>query len=277
MMDVNCGRCLGCRTKQARDWSFRIMHEAALQDSYVIGLTYEKLPPNGSLVPKDLQDWMKRLRRKHKGRISYYSCGEYGDESERPHYHAIVMGKDLFLDREEIGRRKGYKVYQSDTLDKTWTLGHTDLEALGYGAAAYVAGYVRKKVSKLDSEDHYSRYKPDTGEVVEIAPEFSRMSRRPAIGKKWIQKFWRDVYPRDFVPSNGFEFRPPRYYDRWMMRDHSQDQDNTCTDCREHLEVMIAVKEKRWEERYEMTPQELASKEKAHKAKVNLFQKRDAL
>ena len=271
---VPCGKCLGCREKQARDWSFRLIHEAQMHDSaFFVTLTYDRLPLHGSLEPEEFQKWMKRVRRRHAGRVSYYGCGEYGDESQRPHYHAVLIADGLFLDRQEIGRRGGYKIYESEMLRKTWKHGFVELQAMSRGAAAYVAGYVRKKMSKLDSPDHYTRVVPETAELVEIEPEFSRMSRRPAIGQSWIRKYWRDVYPRDFIPRNGFEFRPPRYYDKWMDTDHGGDG----CDCDEHREVMNEVRDKRWEELYELTPAQLEAKEVHHRKKVNLFQSRGAI
>lgn len=274
---VPCGRCLGCRTKQARDWAIRLTHESLVRrDAWYITLTYEKAPERGSLEPVEFQKWLKRLRRRHLGRLSYYGCGEYGDATDRPHYHAVILGDQVFRDREEIGRRGPYKVYRSELLEKTWSKGFTELQAMSYGAAAYVAGYVRKKISKLDSEDHYSRYVPETGELVEVEPEFSRMSRRPAIGKDWIRQNWRDVYPRDFIPMNGREFGVPRFYDKWMDGDHSEEE-VPCDSCDEHREVMHAVRDKRWEDRYEFSRYELDSMESAHKSRVSLFSSRDAI
>lgn len=281
-MTVNCGRCLGCRTKQARDWSFRLIHESYTKSSaFYLTLTYapEYLPENGSLEPEEFRKWLKRLRKRSRGRISYYGCGEYGDITGRPHYHAIVLGSDLFLDRLELGRRDGYKLYQSDTLDKTWPQGFVELQGMSYGAAAYVAGYVRKKVSKSVDPDAYERVKADSGELVEIEPEFSSVSRRPAIGREWIRRMWREVYPRDHLRMNGFEFRPPRYYDKWMDEDHTlKAKEPQCPmGCDEHREMMVGVREKRLEEAYSYTAQELEAKEKHHRKKVLLFQERGAI
>lgn len=34
---------------------------------------------------------MKRLRKEHGKGLKYYACGEYGTETNRPHYHAIIF------------------------------------------------------------------------------------------------------------------------------------------------------------------------------------------
>lgn len=139
-------------------------------------------------------------------------------------------------------------------------MGLAEFTGLTYGAARYVAGYVRKKVRQRDHPDHYTRVDPETGELVELEREYGRMSRRPAIGRRWIERYWRDVYPRDFVVMEGRELKPPRYYDKWMEK-HRPD-------------VMMAVKEQRLIDAVEIGDEKLIMKEKVHRAKVALFQGR---
>lgn len=132
-----------------------------------------------------------------------------------------------------------------------------------YESAAYVAGYVRKKVSQKVDPDHYRRVNLETGEVVEVVPEFSRMSLRPAIGRTWIEKYWRDVYPRDFVVVKGKEFRPPRYYDKVMDELHP--------------EVMVGVREKRYSESPDYDERQLKAKAAIAASRVSLFGGRSAV
>jgi len=97
---VPCGHCLGCRTDQARQWAVRLTHEQQTSKfAWFVTLTYAETPLNGSLDPKDTQLFIKRLRRKYKTRISYYLCGEYGETTQRPHYHLCVFGH-AFKDRD---------------------------------------------------------------------------------------------------------------------------------------------------------------------------------
>lgn len=44
------------------------------------------------------------------------------------------------------------------------------------------------------------------------------MSRRPAIGKRWIERYISDVYPKDYFTIDGVKFRPPRFYDTVLER-----------------------------------------------------------
>ena len=102
---VPCGKCLGCRKAHARQWAIRLVHEAQLHptSAWFVTLTYDdgSLPDNGSLDPRDLQLFLKKLRRKHRRKLRYYACGEYGDASDRPHYHLVLYGPEL-LDRDRL-------------------------------------------------------------------------------------------------------------------------------------------------------------------------------
>lgn len=252
------------------------MHESEqpLRPSWFVTLTYspDAIPATGTLDPDDPTRFLKRLRRRiEPRRLSYYLCGEYGDTTERPHYHAVLYGPQ-FLDRDHISDRHGAPVYQSDFLTSTWGHGLTELTGLTYGAARYVAGYVRKKVRQRDDPDHYLRVEPETGELHSLKPEFGRMSRRPAIGNRWIKRYWRDTYPRDFVVIDGTPLKPPRYYDRWMDQIHDE-----CWDCTEHQSIMYDVRRQRHIDAVEITDEKLIMKEKVHRAKVHLFQGRAAI
>jgi len=230
----------------------------------MVTLTYapEKVPEYGSLEPRDPTLFLKRARADWGSRLSYYLCGEYGERTFRPHYHVVLYGVP-FMDRDIIDVRHDAPVFRSDQLESWWKLGLCEFTGLTYGAARYVAAYVRKKVRQRDVPEHYTRVDPSTGELVQLRREYGVMSRRPAIGRAWIERNWRDVYPRDFVVMDGKELRPPRYYDKWMDENHPR--------------VMMEVREKRYEELVELSAKQLESKEKVHEAKVDLFQGRHAV
>lgn len=269
---VGCGNCLGCRSDQAREWAIRLNHESRYHDdAWFITLTYDDdhLPTHGSLAPEDLQGFFKRLRRHYSGRrLSYYACGEYGDQSQRPHYHAVLCGAPL-LDRDRLPDRDGRPVWHSELLDAKWGLGLVDVATVSPGACAYVAGYVNKKIRHRHADKRYTRVIPETGELVELVPEFSRMSRRPAIARGWIEKYWRDVYPRDFVVQEGREYNPPRYYDRFM--DLPDDKGGS----HERRTLMEEVRFQRWKDRTELADEKLIMKEKIHRARNRLFNRRN--
>lgn len=169
-----CGQCLPCLISRRRVWSHRIMLESYKHaKNAFVTLTYsdEHLPPGGTLVPKDLQDFLKRLRYylsleglASSSRCRYFACGEYGDLGERPHYHLAIFG---------IGPE------DAQTVDKAWGRGFSYTGDLTHDSAQYVAGYVTKKMTHAESKcSAKCTHPPLNGRV----PEFSRMSLRPGIG-----------------------------------------------------------------------------------------------
>lgn len=211
-----CGQCVGCRLERSRQWAVRIKHETTLHtDNAFITLTYDEahVPDDYSLRPKHFTDFMKRYRKWVDIPIRYFMCGEYGDLNQRPHYHAIIFGHD-FEDKKRYSEKNGNLIYESKTLDKLWTHGECKIGSVTFESAAYVARYVMKKRTGKDADDHYERFNPATGEVYWIEPEYCRMSRRPGIGKGWMDKYGDETYTHDSVIINGKETKPPRYYDQ---------------------------------------------------------------
>lgn len=269
---VPCGSCLGCRMDQAASWAVRMCHEAEFprlqpdgrtpRYSWFATLTYspENLPEHGSVVPEDFRAFVARLRRGFpRGSIQFYGCGEYGETSFRPHYHAVLFGP-AFLDRDLHCRRNGAPVWISKAVQAAWGVGVTELTPFTPATARYTAGYVRKKVRRKDDPGYYDRVVPETGEIVTLESEFSRMSRRPALGRRWIERFWSDVYPRDFVLLEGRPRKPPRYYDKWMEKYQPL--------------LMEEVREQRWKDAVEIGDEKLIMKEKVHRARIGLFNRR---
>lgn len=182
-MPYGCGQCLPCRINKRRLWVHRIMLETLTNDrSCFVGLTYapENEPPGRSLKPKDTQDWIKRLRFALGNRkIRYYLVGEYGDESQRPHYHAAIFGMSCITPLN-CKAAMGFKRYERlctdcSILQKSWGLGIIDVGDLNSHSAAYICGYVTKKMTNPKNEDVKKWLNGRH-------PEFARMSLKPGIG-----------------------------------------------------------------------------------------------
>lgn len=216
-LKLPCGQCIGCRLDHSRRWAMRIMHEASLYpQNCFLTLTYaqDKLPVDNSLHKPDFQKFMKRLRKANPSKtIRYYYCGEYGETFFRPHFHACIFNYD-FNDKKPFKKINDNLIYRSARLEKLWTHGFASIGALTFDSAAYVARYVTKKVTGPSALVHYTDFDPSTGEIFhERLPEFADMSRRPGIGRPWLDKYMTDVYPDDFVVVRGRKLRPPKYYD----------------------------------------------------------------
>jgi hypothetical protein len=229
-IEVPCGQCIECRLERSRQWAMRCMHESTLHaDNCFITLTYDDdhLPYDQGLCLDHLQKFFKRIRKyyeKENKRIRYFACGEYGDNTFRPHYHCILFGVD-FADKQPLQITKsGSPICTSDILSKLWQHGNSSIGQVTFDSCAYVARYITKKLNVSDHSssqarsDFNLRYETvnlNTGEVYVRKADFIVMSRRPGIGKGWYDKYCNDVYPRDYIVLNGKSLRPPLAYDRW--------------------------------------------------------------
>ena len=119
-----------------------------------------------------------------------------------------------------------------------------------------------KKVTGEAAENHYKRVLGSTGEIVDVMPEFTRMSLKPGIGRTWIEKFYTDVYPRDEDMVNGMKCKPPRYYEGVFDWFRSVDDVEV-----NRFERALGTKE-------DSTPERLAVREKVTEARLR-FKKRD--
>nr|QJB20244.1 MAG: replication initiator protein [Microvirus sp.] len=201
-----CGGCVGCRLEYSRRWAVRIAHEASLYESNVfLTLTYrdEDLPDNASLRKRDWQLFMKRLKKRSGGRsIRFFHCGEYGETTNRPHYHAILFDYD-FSDRKFLKMSEtDMPIDTSQKLDDAWQLGDCYIGSVTFESAAYCARYVMKKLTGQRKSEYGS-----------LEPEYATQSRKPGIGKPWLNKWKCDTFPNDFIVINGQKQRVPTYYD----------------------------------------------------------------
>lgn len=197
-LQVPCGRCDGCRADKARMWSIRCYHEASLhsQNSFIT-LTYEQAPP--ALVKKDLQDFFKRLR--HRFKFRYFACGEYGETTRRPHYHALIFGQD-FRNAGDGVISISDELYSNQVLADAWGHGMVSAADVNMATCCYVAGYVFKKVGDEDT--------------------FTLMSRRPGIGSSWLDKYKDDLIRGESVVIEGKEYPVPLRYLAWYESEFSE-------------------------------------------------------
>lgn len=210
---VPCRGCIGCRIEKSRQWSVRIMHELQTHDGVgaFVTLTYDDahLPMDGSISVRHWQLFAKSFRRRF-GPFRFYMCGEYGDQTERPHYHVCIFGHDFREDRRPHSGGK-FPLWTSPSLEETWGKGFAPFGEITLESAAYTARYILKKITGERAEDHYQGR----------TPEFNIMSRggrggKGGLGKEWFEKFSGDCYPKDFLTFRGKKLRPPVYYDRLL-------------------------------------------------------------
>lgn len=260
-LTLPCGQCIGCRLERSRQWAVRCMHESQMHDNNsFVTLTYDDdhIPMDFSLNYRHFQLFMKRLRRKY-GNVRFYMCGEYGDRTLRPHFHACLFGvrfEDCYPWRKSSS---GFHLYRSPVLEALWSYGSVEVGDVTFESAAYVARYCIKKVTGPRADEHYEAVDGCTGEIYAREPEFTRMSLKPGIGATWYEKYKSEVFPLDRVVVRGVEAKPPRYYK--LLLDSADDYMSD--------EVEAARELKAREVMSENTPDRLAVRERICKVRVS--------
>lgn len=221
-----CGKCMGCRQEYMRSWGIRCYHEAKMwpQNCFVT-LTYDPkyIPPHGVLHYPDFKGFLDRLRKRKQyldTGVRYFGCGEYGGKHQRPHFHAILFGVD-FIDREHMFNKNGNPVYTSEILRKCWGQGNVSVQDACFETARYVAGYAAKKWGSHETNFVHSACDIETREEFIYPPENTKKSWN--IGKSWLEKYWRDVFPgngRAELIINGRPQKPPKAYVDWLRDTH---------------------------------------------------------
>lgn len=218
--EIPCGKCVSCRLEYSRQWANRCLLEMKEHDSnYFITLTYDDDHIHfnddgiGTLCKTDLQKFFKRLRKQTGQQIRYFACGEYGDNTKRPHYHAIIFGLKLD-DLVPFGNNMNvqYQYFTSPTLTKIWKNGHVCVGEASWETAAYTARYVMKKLNGDESVLY---------DYLGIEKEFVLMSRKPGIARNYYDKLVNsddgdNVCYANFlnISENGKKFKKPKYFDR---------------------------------------------------------------
>lgn len=178
-----CGQCLPCRIKIRRERTHRAMIESLKHgDSAFVNLTYRfecfagTHENSGSVYRKHVQDFIKRLRSSLSYKIRVFGVGEYGDTTQRPHYHLIIYGyPTCTYGRSRYSNRTKDCCASCDLIRDTWKLGHVYLGDVTKDSCAYVAGYVLKKLTSKNSQFQREA-------LQDRNPEFAIYPNKPGLG-----------------------------------------------------------------------------------------------
>lgn len=247
---IPCGQCIECKLNYSRNWATRIMLEMSTgypqEDNWrdLISPTYGAYPDGScwfvtltyrdeelhfskylntetgeihegaTLAKEDVQKFIKRLRKAFNGRtrlIKYYHCGEYGKQTQRPHYHLILFGVPLDQTKfRKIGMSKDNTPrWTTPELEKIWGLGNIDIGRVTWESAAYTARYTLKKAMGVNIEWYQAQGQHE---------EYVTMSQ--GIGQAYFTKNWKTMYDTDTVPvinkKTGQLVKPPQRFDRML-------------------------------------------------------------
>lgn len=159
------------------------------------------------LDSRDVQLFLKRLRKKLNEKIRVFYCGEYGPVHFRPHYHL-----KLWFDQEET-----LSVIH-EAIRQAWPFGRVDSSLSSGKSSSYVAAYINgncylPKVFKLSSAKPFSNHSWYLGENV-FQTDVQKLKETPYCdiakrrffgnGLNTDVVLWRSLKTRLFPKSQGY-------------------------------------------------------------------------
>lgn len=168
--------------------------------------------------------------------ISVFCAGEYGDKRKRPHWHALIFNWSPPDRQPKYKNGRGDQVYDSEILRRLWPHGISELGAVTFQSAGYCARYASKKLAHgLDGQHEFE--------------PISRRSSKNAIGKKWIEKHWRDVFTHGYViqeiDGQFVQGSIPRYYEKWFQKNHPDEWRRYVTEVKPRIVAAATAKEEK--------------------------------
>lgn len=222
-IEVPCGHCEACVERKSNEWATRIYNEWILSDTaQFFTLTYAEdfLPINPVrinygydyeeyetpvLCKRDVQLFMKRLRKKLGNGLKFFLGGEYGEQGGRPHYHFILFNYP-----------KKYEDELTDIVAKCWSYGFVTSGETNIRRIMYVAKYI------------YSASMLPRKGVENFVKPFILASRRPAIGSSYCNdinniKYHNETLETVVTIDDGKVMPMPRYYRGKIFSDESKE------------------------------------------------------
>lgn len=190
---VPCGKCLFCRLEHAKEWGLRCALEWFTRkdnECYFLTLTYSDFYNDGKLHKQHVRSFIKKLRSLNRGiKFKYFVCGEFGEKTNRPHYHMLLFGLNL-------GKLIFYKMsgnnalYFSDQLNHIWEYGYVVVGDLTFNSAFYTARYAMKK-NKVQ-------------QTIQLQSQ--------GIGKQYFLDNCKEIINSGYVSFRGIKYKIPRYF-----------------------------------------------------------------
>lgn len=236
----SCGCCPACCQNIRNDWVQRMRHEALMSDGCIfLTLTFddEHLPEN-TVNKEDVQKFMKRFRYYAKNKVRYFAVSEYGKKGGRAHYHIILyntnMSDNPFYSVSYDAKRGGFWCYCRAWHDiKGQAIGHCFVKIPTDNDFAYTAKYITKS--------RQSKQRKEFNRTLGKNPEFTLVSRRPGLGKKWLDLNFDKLRKNPYIKSKQFKLRLPRYYEEKLYPKGSDERE-------QHMFEKQQLLAERWKE-----------------------------
>lgn len=250
VMQVPCNNCYACKlNRSAQKATEATLESYYYSDNYFITLTYdnENLPykqeleikernsddiityfNNSELHPTLIPDHIKTFNnslRKHFERLGHKGikviyCGEYGEETERPHYHEILINCPInpqyFYDFHIDNNFKAH--WKTKEISDIWGKGMIDVAESEWSTIAYVARYCMKGITDLHTKEEYYN--------MAMYPEFMRSSIN--LGKRYYEEHKDEIYKTDeiimkTIKGNIGSNKPPKLFDKWFEKERPEE------------------------------------------------------
>ena len=188
IVEIKCGKCLECLKEKRREMITRLKDELKIRkNGYFITLTYDEQHKR-NLNKRDIQLFLKRLRKKEK--IRYFYVGELGEKTERPHYHMIIFGNlPEDLKEEKNPTKNGYKQYNSKSIQKIWQNGLIRINKLELPIMAYITKYMMKNTGNEDFIQGWSKNPPIGINEETIEEDIKKPHRTKCLKKYYKYRF----------------------------------------------------------------------------------------
>jgi hypothetical protein len=183
-VEVSCRKCWQCRKRRVDDLVGRCIAESKFaKRTYAATLTYggEAGVNAATLVYKDVQDFLKRLRKKYS--VRYIVAGEYGTKKNRAHWHVILFFNKQYPEVEN-NKRVNWEY---------WTKGFSYFQEPDWKGFQYVLKYVLKDQDERVKVGHLA------------------MSKKPPLGEEYFKELAKQHVKEMILPRNIFyKFRDVR-------------------------------------------------------------------
>jgi len=182
--EVSCRKCWQCRKRRVEDLVGRCIAESKFsKKAYACTLTYGKCAGvnAATLVYKDVQDFLKRLRKKYS--VRYIVAGEYGTKKNRAHWHIILFFNKQYPEVEN-NKRVNWEL---------WPHGFTYFQEPDWKGFQYVLKYVLKDQDERVKTTHLA------------------MSKKPPLGDEYFKELAKQHVKEMVLPrSIYYKFRDVR-------------------------------------------------------------------
>lgn len=139
-----------------KDWVSRAQIEiSTFSKTWFVTLTFRTVPEEPY---KEIQKWLKKIRKDYKGKLKYLCTTEHGSVNGRLHYHLLVHGEQTLTQRiVRSNWSHGISEAKLVTKSPVQSAAQHDLQTAtnSLKAARYVCKYIMKDNQKIRASQHY--------------------------------------------------------------------------------------------------------------------------